>query len=515
MPVPPTFALPPLVELVAPGVVALYYFVLGVLGLYGFHRLWLVGLYLRHRHAEPPCPAEPAVWPLVTVQLPIYNERYVVARLLDAVAALDYPRDRLYVQVLDDSTDDTSDIVARRVAAARSGGLVIEHRQRSERSGFKAGALAAGLADARGELVAIFDADFVPPPDFLRRLVPHFTDPATNERLGMVQACWEHLDRNASTLSRVQAILLDGHFRVEHTARHRSGCFFNFNGTAGIWHRAAITEAGGWQGDTLTEDLDLSYRAQLAGWHFRYLPAVTVPAELPADIDAWKAQQHRWALGSMQTARKLLGRILSAPLPLGVRLEAAVHLTNNASYLLMVLLSLLLVPALWLRREASTTVLLAVDLPLFLGATGSVLAYYAVSQCLPPRGGPRSRGRLTDLLPLLGLGIGLAVNNTRAVLAGLSGRRVAFARTPKYALAPGEEPRSRRYRAATSSLGAELSLAALFTLATAAAITTARWAALPFLLLFLSGYGRIALLGLRQARTAVRATIDSAAADPS
>ena len=314
----------------------------------------------------------------MTVQLPLYNERCVVERLLDAVGALDYPADRLEIQVLDDSTDETSALAAAAVERLRARGLAVAHLRRAHRRGFKAGALAAGLEAARGELIAVFDADFVPPPGFLTATVPSFADPA----VGMVQARWEHLNREASLLTRVQALLLDGHFAVEHRARHVAGCFFNFNGTAGIWRRQAIADAGGWAHDTLTEDLDLSYRAQLAGWRFVYLPDVAVPAELPADAASFKAQQRRWAKGSLQTARKVLPRLLAARLPWRVKLEACAHLTANLSYPLMVALSLLLFPAMAARRGSARSLLLWVDAPLFVAATASVFTFYLASQVL-------------------------------------------------------------------------------------------------------------------------------------
>ena len=293
----------------------IYYLVLGVLAFYGLHRLALVMVYLRTRRRVPPRPADPLEWPVVTVQLPLYNEMYVAQRLIEAVCRLDYPRDRLEIQVLDDSADETTGIVARVVEEQRRLGIDIHHLHRTDRRGFKAGALAAGLERARGNLIAIFDADFVPQPEFLREAVPHFSDPG----LGMVQGSWAHINRGYSLLTRAQAILLDGHFLIEHTARNRGGCFFNFNGTAGIWRREAILLPGGWQHDTLTEDLDLSYRAQLAGWKFLYLPDLAVPSELPVDINGFKGQQYRWTKGSVQTGRKLLGRILRAPLPWKVK----------------------------------------------------------------------------------------------------------------------------------------------------------------------------------------------------
>lgn len=473
----------------------LYYLTLGVLALYGVHRLWLVGVYLRTRHRKPPTPETPAEWPVVTVQLPLYNEMYVAARLIDAVCRLDYPKDRLEIQVLDDSTDETRDIVAREVASWRDRGVEIRHLHRTDRTGFKAGALEAGLETARGELLAVFDADFVPPSDFLRRTVPYFTDGRTGDRLGMVQARWEHINREYSLLTRIQSILLDGHFLIEHTARHRGGCFFNFNGTAGIWRREVIADAGGWQHDTLTEDLDLSYRAQLAGWRFLYLPEVTVPSELPVDVKGFKSQQYRWARGSIQTGRKLLGRVLRARLPWRVKLEALVHLTNNVCYLLMVALSLLVYPAMAIRRDAGPDALLWVDLPLFGAATVSVLIFYVASQVAAGR---NWRRELLWLPALMGLGIGLSLNNAKAVIAGFFRRGGVFHRTPKYRIEDREQSRKgKRYRV---SRDATMILETLFALylgtSCVLAVQTAMWSSLPFLYLFFHGYAYMVVLNV-------------------
>ncbi len=477
-------------------VLALYYSVLGILSLYGVHRLVLVALYYRARGGRPAAPPPPAVWPAVTVQLPLSNEMYVAERLLRAVARLDYPRELLEVQVLDDSTDETAGVVARMVNELGTAGLDVIHLRRVERTGYKAGALAAGLERARGELLAVFDADFVPPPDFLRRTVPHFADPA----VGMVQARWGHLNRGYSQLTRVQAILLDGHFLVEHAAREGSGCFFNFNGTAGVWRREAILAAGGWEHDTLTEDLDLSYRAQLAGWKFVFLPEVEVPAELPVEVNAFKRQQFRWAKGSIQTARKLLARVLRAPLPWRVKLEALVHLSNNASYFLMVLLSLLLFPAMLLRRGEEVQKLVAIDLPLFAAATLSVLAFYMVGQVSGRRA--NALYALRHLPSLMALGIGLAVNNARAVVEGWRERGGVFERTPKYRIeGEGDTWARKRYRARRNSSALVEGIFALyFVLCLACAVALEMWLSLPFLYLFLQGYLAIFLLAVRSAR---------------
>jgi cellulose synthase/poly-beta-1,6-N-acetylglucosamine synthase-like glycosyltransferase len=468
-------------------VLTLYFGSLGVMTLYGFHRWYLVWLYLRHRGR----PAEPAgrfdELPRVTVQLPLYNEMYVVERLIDAVAGLDYPRDRLEIQVLDDSTDESVEVARRVVARYREQGFDIVHRHRTDRSGFKAGALEAGLREAKGELVAIFDADFVPQPGFLKALVHHFVDP----KVGMVQARWGHLNRHHSALTRVQSMLLDGHFVIEHTARNRSGRFFNFNGTAGIWRRSCIEDAGGWQHDTLTEDLDLSYRAQMRGWKFVFLTDEVSPAELPVEMGAFKSQQHRWAKGSIQTARKLLPHLWRAKLPLGVKLEATAHLTANVGYLMMVVMALLVVPAVWLRATHSPWVIALVDLPLFTGSTLSVVGFYFVAQ----REAMGSwRGILRWVPFLMAIGIGLSINNARAVLEALAGKVSPFHRTPKYNLGAGEAISSRRYRVTINAdTWIELALAVWFLIGTTAIIGTGTWAAVPFLLLFEVGYAYTAI----------------------
>jgi cellulose synthase/poly-beta-1,6-N-acetylglucosamine synthase-like glycosyltransferase len=474
----------------------LYYLFLGSLALYGVHRLAMVALYYRTRAGSIPPPPEPDSWPRVTVQLPLYNELYVAARLIDAVSALDYPVDRLEIQVLDDSTDKTRQIVEERVAFHRARGVDIRHLHRRDRRGFKAGALAAGARRASGALLAVFDADFVPLPGFLRQTVPYFSDPG----IGMVQARWDHLNRDYSLLTRVQSLFLDGHFVIEHAARNRSGRFFNFNGTAGIWRRDAIAEAGGWQHDTLTEDLDLSYRAQLKGWRFLFLPHVTVPAELPVDVNAFKRQQFRWAKGSIQTARKLLGENLRSPFGWQVKPKALIHLTCNAGYLLMVGLSLLVFPAMLLRADTDWPLLLLVDLPLFLTASVSVLIFYVVSQI----GAGRSwRQGVRHLVPLMGLGIGLAINNARAVLEGLVYKGGVFERTPKYRIErSGDGWRGKSYRVPRDlSVLIEGVLAVCFVVCFGLAWILDMWPSLFFLYLFLHGYTYVFLLSVLPARS--------------
>lgn len=478
---------------------AIYYLTLGSLAVYGSHRLVLVALYYRNRRRLNPSVAEPTTWPVVTVQLPLFNEMYVATRLIDAICRLDYPRDRLEIQVLDDSTDETSKLVSERVEHYLSKGFRIRHLHRTHRRGFKAGALENGLTRAEGDLLAVFDADFSPRPDFLKKTVSHFSDPA----IGMVQARWEHINRRYSLLTRIQAILLDGHFAIEHAARHASGRFFNFNGTAGVWRKEAIVDAGGWQHDTLTEDLDLSFRAQLRGWRFVFLPAVTAPAELPVDIHAFKSQQFRWAKGSIQTARKLLDTILRSSVSTPIKAEALIHLTSNGCYPLMILLSLLMFPAMYLRRDADPRMLLFLDLPIFLGATGAIVLFYLISQWVVAPDGRRNLGTIPCLM---GLGVGLAVNNTRAVLSGLLYDGGEFQRTPKYRIeGPTDAWLGKRYQACrTRTALLEALLAGYMILCFTLACSLGMWFSLPFLYLFLHGYCYMTYLTLRHERASRR-----------
>jgi cellulose synthase/poly-beta-1,6-N-acetylglucosamine synthase-like glycosyltransferase len=485
-------------------VLAAYFGCLLALTLYAVHRLVLVALYLRHRSHPPTAPGRyaPAGLPLITVQLPLYNEPQVGMRLIEAAARLDYPQDRLEIQVLDDSTDETMAIAAAATRRLSRRGVPIVHVRRPDRTGFKAGALAAGLGLARGELIAIFDADFVPRREFLLELVHHFTDP----RVGMVQARWGHLNRAHSALTEAQALLLDGHFVIEHTARNRSGRCFNFNGTAGIWRRSAIEDAGGWQPDTLTEDLDLSYRAQLRGWRFVYRLDEVAPAELPVEMSAFKSQQHRWAKGSIETALKLLPAILQSRLPLAVKLEAAAHLTANVGYVLTVGLALLAVPAAWARSGIAARTFVWVDWPALALSAAATALFYLVSR----REARGTWGGALRVLPgLIAVGIGLSINNARAVLEATAGRRTAFRRTPKYDLAPGERPGRRHERAGVpAETWVELVLAAYFGVAVTWACAGGQWRALPCFVLFFCGYGVTALWTLVQVRS--RASADDA-----
>jgi cellulose synthase/poly-beta-1,6-N-acetylglucosamine synthase-like glycosyltransferase len=466
---------------------ATYLGALVLLSVYGGHRLFLTVQYWRVRRARAaPLPLPlPAALPVITVQLPLFNERYVAERLIDRVTELDWPRDLLQIQVLDDSTDDTFDICRRKVEALRRAGHDIEHLHRVQRTGFKAGALEAGLGSARGQLVLILDADFLPPRDLLRRTVGHFEDPG----VGMVQVRWGHLNRGQSLLTRIQALLLDGHFVIEQTARERSGRLFNFNGTAGLWRRETIIDAGGWQHDTLTEDLDLSYRALLRGWRFVYLVDEVAPAELPADMNAFKSQQFRWAKGSVEVARKLLPQILRSRLRAAAKLEACFHLTQNVPYLLTLLLLLCAGPALVLR-PGSTGEMLWLHLPL-LGATAATFgAYMVVSQ----RALGHGLWRTILLLPaLVAVIAGISVNQARAVLEGALGQASEFVRTPKHGSTDGQSRwRRKRYRGARSLVSlAEAGLALYFAIFLLLACLGGLWSCAASMALFATGFAYV------------------------
>ena len=474
-------------------VLAAYFFVLSILAFYGWHRYYLVYEYRRNvdRAPGPPPPLHDP--PIVTVQLPIFNEMYVADRLIDAVCALDYPRDRLNIQVLDDSTDETRDIVELAVRRLAARGFDITHVHRSDRTGFKAGALNGGLQSARGEFIAIFDADFVPGVDFLRKTIPYFRNP----KLGLVQARWGHLNHDYSLLTRIQAILLDGHFVLEHGGRNRAGCFFNFNGTAGVWRRSAIEDAGGWQHDTLTEDLDLSYRAQLRGWEFLFLPDVVTPAEVPVEMNAFKSQQFRWAKGSIQTCRKLLPLILMSDLPFKVKAEAFFHLTANFNYLLMTLLSLLMFPAMYYRYSMGWDEMLLIDVPLFLAATMSVFRFYFICQ---REVHPDWKTRVKYLPAVMAVGIGLAVNNSRAVIEALLDKPSDFMRTPKYGIERQEDGWQHKKYHQTMAIQplVEVALGLYFTFTVFYALQHDIYGTLPFLMLFQFGFLYTGLLSIFQ-----------------
>ncbi len=464
-------------------VVAAYFIVLAILSFYGFHRYLMVILFNRYRKRVAVPEKQFEELPRVTVQIPIYNEMYVAQRVIDAVCAFDYPRDRLDIQVLDDSTDETHPIALDAVDRWRSLGVDICHIHRDDRAGFKAGALENGLKTAKGEFVAIFDADFVPDPDFLLKGIHHFTDP----RVGMVQGRWEHINRDYSFLTRTQAIFLDGHFMMESFTRSVSGRFFNFNGTAGILRIATIKDAGGWQHDTLTEDLDLSYRAQMKGWKFVFLPDLAVPAELPVEMNSFKSQQCRWAKGAMQTCKKSLPRILRGDFSPAEKLEAWYHLTGNISYPLMVILALILFPALIIRFNQGWFELMTIDLPLFILSFSSVSAFYITSQRALHKDWYK---RIVYLPGLMAVGIGMTIPGTKAVLEGAFGIKSPFVRTPKFSVEGTKgDWKSKKYRGSVDLLTIiEISFGLFFTFVTFYAWDLGVYGVIPFLMLFQFGY---------------------------
>ena len=477
-----------------------YFVVMIILAMYGIHRYVLVYNFFKNRKRIAPPPPEISEWPRVTVQLPIYNERYVIERLVDTVAQFDYPRELLDIQVLDDSTDETQEVARNCVERYQQLGLPISYIHRNNREGFKAGALQEGLKVARGEHIAIFDADFIPPADFLRNTVPYFAD--TN--LAMVQTRWSYINRNYSKLTEVEAVLLDGHFVIEHSARYRSGLFFNFNGTAGIWRRAAIEDAGGWQHDTLTEDTDLSYRAQLRGWQFIYLPDIECPSELPVEMNAFKSQQARWAKGLMQTAKKIMPRVLRSNVSGAVKAEAFFHLTANISYPLMVLLSMILLPAMIVRFYQGWFQVLVIDLPLFIASTCSISSFYLAAERAIF---PKTWKRTFLYLPfIMAVGIGLSVRNAVAVMEAIFGVKSEFVRTPKYRVEAGANGSNgaggwatKEYRKKAGWMPwAEVGLGIYFAAAVVYAIEMENYATVPFLVLFVWGYLYTGLMSLGQ-----------------
>jgi cellulose synthase/poly-beta-1,6-N-acetylglucosamine synthase-like glycosyltransferase len=479
-------------------VVMLYFGILLLLAILGAYRLRMVYNFWRYRHLVPQPKglyAESEL-PRVTVQLPLFNEQYVVERLVENVVKLDYPRHLLDIQVLDDSTDDTVQIASAVVEKFRQQGIDIVYLHRTDRTGFKAGALENGLKTAKGELVAVFDADFTPRPDFLRHVVHYFSD----TRIGMVQTRWSHINRDYSLLTRIQEVLLDGHFVVEQTSRNRTGGFFNFNGTAGMWRRRAIEKSGGWQHDTLTEDTDLSFRAQLMGWRFVYLMDYDVPAELPVEMNAFKAQQRRWAKGLVQVGLKLMPRVWrNSHLSFGQKLELFFRLFGNCAAPLMILLSVLHIPVLMARFNQGLFHMLLLDVPLMLFSTLSVVAFYGTTILALH---PKEKRRLWLIPMAMGMGIGLVFSNSRAVMEALLHIRSSFVRTPKYAVQNSQHNWLQQAKLYGRKHGLlpmlEISFALYFVAAIWYAVHSEIYGTIPFLMIFLLGFSYMGLMSLLQ-----------------
>lgn len=480
--------------------IAVYTFALVMVCIYGFHRYVLVYLYYRHRRKAPGTPEPFEDHPHVTVQLPMYNEQYVARRIIEQACRIDYPRERFQIQVLDDSTDDTVEIAAAAVEKAKAEGFDIEFIHRDNRVGYKAGALENGLKTAKGEFVAIFDADFVPGEHIIKDAIHYFTD----ERVCAVQTRWEHINRTDSLLTQSQAIYLDGHFAIEHVARNRSGRFMCFNGTAGMWRKNAIADSGGWQHDTLTEDMDLSFRAQIRGWKFIFLPELTTPAELPPEMNAFKAQQFRWTKGGAQTAMKMLPKVLLSKAPLKAKVEAFFQLTCFSVHFYVLILVTLLFPAMWIRAlpmEEGSTARAILDLAVFTLATVSASVFYISSQYELFRDW---RSVLKYLPFLMALGIGICLSNTKALLEALFGKSSEFVRTPKYGA--GTDMYSTHKRAAEAARKTkrhllpyvEFAFGVYMSACAAVSLMSVRSAmAAPFMIIFAVGFFYVSILSFQ------------------
>jgi cellulose synthase/poly-beta-1,6-N-acetylglucosamine synthase-like glycosyltransferase len=464
-----------------------YFTLLAILSFYGLHRFAMIKGYYQGRKNMPKQPAqrfEENNLPAVTIQLPLFNERYVVERLLESASKVRYPKDKLQVQILDDSTDDSAAYTEALVARYVARGFNMEYKHRTNRKGYKAGALEEGLATATGELTAIFDADFVIPEDFLEQTVHYFTDP----QVGVVQTRWSYLNRHYNLLTEVQTMLLDGHFVLEHGARAGTGLFFNFNGTAGIMRKAMVQDAGGWQHDTLTEDSDLSYRAQLKGWRFVYLPHVHCPSELPVETYGFQVQQARWAKGLTQCAKKLLERVLRSDLSWRHKMEAFCHLTPNISYPLMIVVSALMLPVMIVRFYMGPLEVLLIDLPLIIANFASLTAFYLVAQReLDPRNWKRT---IWFMPALMAAGVALTLSNTKAVLEALFGVQTAFARTAKYNIGEKKLKLTQvQYKRKSGILPfLEIAMGTAFAAMVYYCIESLNFLSIPFLMIFVSGY---------------------------
>jgi cellulose synthase/poly-beta-1,6-N-acetylglucosamine synthase-like glycosyltransferase len=474
-----------------------YFAVMIVLSIYGVHRYTMCYVYYKNRKNYNPNPPQHFKdLPRVTVQLPIFNEQFVIDRLIDAVCSMEYPADKLDIQVLDDSTDETQAVAKGIVDRYAALGHPITYIHRTNRMGYKAGALDAGLKLAKGEFVAMFDSDFVPPPDWLMKVIHHFAEP----NIGMVQTRWTHLNRNYSMLTRIEAILLDAHFVIEQGARSRSGEFFNFNGTAGMWRIQAIVDGGGWQHDTLTEDTDLSYRSQMAGWKFKYLPDVECPSELPIEMTAFKIQQARWAKGLIQTSIKILPLVFSSNMTRRNKWESIQHLTANLSYPLMIIMTAFLMPAMIVRFYQGWFQMLLIDFPLFTASTLSIAVFYLAAE---RELYPKTWWKTFFYLPILmALGIGLTVTNSKAVMEAIFGVKSAFVRTPKYRVAKkGEKSQAAKYRKRlVLAPWIEMAIGCYFMGCIIYTFMNQNYFTAPFLILFVIGYWYTGLMSLLQGR---------------
>lgn len=474
-------------------VLAAYFVALLILFVFGLHGFIMIYYYKKYRYVKP-IPKDKVDEPFVTIQLPLYNEMYVVERLINSVCEIDYPKDKLEIQVLDDSTDETVQIVANAVNQKKLEGFDIHHIRRPNREGFKAGALKEGMKTAKGEFIAIFDADFIPQKNFLRKTLAFFTD----KKIGMVQTRWEHLNGDFSLITKAQALALDGHFVIEQTVRNKAGFFINFNGTGGVWRKECIEDAGNWHTDTLTEDLDLSYRAQLNGWKFIFLKDFTSPAELPSEINALKSQQFRWTKGAIETAKKILPLVWKSDLPLRIKLQSTFHLTNNIVFPFILLAAILNVPLIYVKNSGAHDAYFTI-LSLFVFAFISSFIFYLYSQ----KDIRKDWRKKIALFPLFMAGsMGFAVNNSRAVVEGLLSRKSEFVRTPKFRLESEKDSWvGKRYTSKKIGLSVyvELIMALYCLVGIASSIYFAEIAALPFQILFFLGFAFVSLTSIKHA----------------
>lgn len=476
-------------------IMIVYFLSLSVLFGFGIHGLVLLYYYRKTMHHVAPDEMMPDNTPMVTVQLPLYNEMFVVERLIKSVCEIEYPKDRIEIQVLDDSTDNTVELTKSIVEEYKNKGFNIKYIHRDNRVGYKAGALKYGLEFAEGEFIAIFDADFVPNPDFLKKTVPHFNNP----EIGMVQTRWEHLNEQYSYLTKAQALALDGHFVLEQQVRNKAGFFINFNGTAGIWRKNTIYDAGNWQADTLTEDLDLSYRAQLKGWKFRYLNDVTSPAELPADINALKTQQFRWTKGAVETAKKILPKVFASDLSLKMKIESFIHLTSNIVFPFIIIVAMLNVPLVIIKNTIGGFDEFYSLMSVFVLASVSTFLFYTYAQKAIHLDW---RKRLLLFPVFLAGSMGFAVNNTKAVLEALIGKKTGFARTPKDGMIGTKKVVSKTnysHKKVSAVVVIELLLTLYFVVGIGISIFYLEIAAIPFQLMFLLGFGSVGYMSLKHA----------------
>ncbi len=475
-----------------------YFVALSIIFLFGLHGFIMIYYHNKYKNVNYTPKKESVPESLVTIQLPLYNELYVVERLINAVCEIDYPKNLMEIQVLDDSTDETVDIAERIIAEKQKEGFDIKHIRRANRKGFKAGALKEGMKIAKGEYIAIFDADFIPQKEFLKKTLSFFSD----EKVGMVQTRWEHINGDYSLLTKAQALALDGHFVIEQSVRNKAGFFINFNGTGGIWRRSCIEDAGNWEADTLTEDLDLSYRAQLNGWRFVFLKDFTSPAELPSEINALRNQQFRWTKGAIETAKKILPLVWKSNVPLRVKLQGTFHLTNNLVFPFILLVAILNVPLIFIKNSGPHQVYFAI-LSIFVLAFISSFLMYLYSQ----KDIREDWRKKIVLFPLFMAGsMGFAVNNSRAVFEGLLNRKSEFVRTPKFKVVDSKDSWiGKRYnnKKIGFSVYVELIMALYCLLGVAAAIYFLEIAALPFQILFFLGFSFVSLTSIKHAFTKV------------